>query len=311
MATALRPAADDRLLGKDGPFALLGKVPGAVHRRAHKVFLSGRELDRLGSSPHPAGPKLARAIRASIDKSVAAPEERAWADRIEALRRELLASTDELEVVDYGAVEPGMEVSSDDMYAGRPLRRRVGEICRSASKPPQWAFLLLELVRAFGPESGVELGTSLGISSSYESAGLELNGSGKLVTLEGAEAVAARAGVNLASLGLADRVEIVVGRFQDTLGPVLERLGRIDYAFVDGHHDRDATLAYFEQLAPALAPQALLVFDDIAWSRGMADAWNRIRSDQRVTVSVDLFKVGICVVGGPAVPRQRFTVAID
>ena len=150
MATALRPAADDRLLGKDGPFALLGKVPGAVHRRAHKVFLSGRELDRLGSSPHPAGPKLARAIRASIDKSVAAPEERAWADRIEALRRELLASTDELEVVDYGAVEPGMEVSSDDMYAGRPLRRRVGEICRSASKPPQWAFLLLELVRAFG-----------------------------------------------------------------------------------------------------------------------------------------------------------------
>jgi hypothetical protein len=30
-----------------------------------------------------------------------------------------------------------------------------------------------------------------------------------------------------------------------------------------------------------------------------------------VTLSVDLFKVGVCVVGGPRVDRQRFTVAID
>lgn len=310
MTTALRRAADDRLLGEDGAVALLAKMPGAVRRRAHKMLLTRRELERLDRSPHPAGPKLARAIRAVVD-GTASPEERAWAGRIESLRRELLASTDELEIVDYGAVEPGMDVTSDEMYAGRHVHRRVGEICKSASKPPQWAFVLLELVRAFAPERCVELGTSLGISASYEAAALALNGSGRLTTLEGADAVAERARRNFESLGLDDRIEVVVGRFQDTLGPVLERVGPVDYAFVDGHHDRDATVAYFEQLTPRLAPEALLVFDDISWSAGMAEAWTTIRSSPGVTLSVDLFKVGVCVVGGPRVDRQRFTVAID
>jgi predicted O-methyltransferase YrrM len=310
VATAPRRAAGNRLVGKNGPIARLGNVHATVRRRAHKAIVSPRELNRLATSAHPAGPKLAHAIRAVIGGTTSG-EERVWAARIEALRAELLASAEELEVVDYGAVEPGMEINANDMYEGRRLRRGVGEICRLTSKPPHWALLLLELVRTFRPECCVEFGTSLGISTSYEAAGLELNGTGNLVTLEGAGAVAARAGANLERLRLAERVEIVVGRFQDTLGTVLERIGPVDYAFVDGHHDRDATLAYFEELAPSLAPEALLVFDDVSWSDGMADAWNRIRSDQRVSLSVDLFEVGVCVVGGPEVSRRRFTVAID
>jgi predicted O-methyltransferase YrrM len=237
------------LLGEEGPIARLGNVQARVRRRAHKAIVSPRELNRLGTSPHPAGPKLARAIRTVI-AGTSSGEEREWAARIEALRSELLASSEELEVVDYGAVEPGMEIDVNDMYEGRRLRRGVGEICRLTSKPPQWALLLLELVRTFRPERCVELGTSLGISTSYQAAGLELNGTGNLVTLEGAAAVAERAAANLERLGLTERVEIIVGRFQDTLGTVLERIGPVEYAFVDGHHDRDATLAYFEQLAP-------------------------------------------------------------
>jgi hypothetical protein len=53
------------------------------------------------------------------------------------------------------------------------------------------------------------------------------------------------------------------------------------------------------------------VFDDVSWSRGMAKAWERIRSDERVSLSVDLFQIGLCVVGGPSVSRSRFAVAID
>ena len=58
------------------------------------------------------------------------------------------------------------------------------------------------------------------------------------------------------------------------------------------------TLAYFEQLLPHLSPAGVLVFDDVEWSAGMADAWSRIRSDHRVGLAVDLFKVGICGLGG-------------
>jgi predicted O-methyltransferase YrrM len=218
---------------------------------------------------------------------------------------------EELDFVDYGADTRGLDGGRAGIYEGRAVRRRVGDICRIASGPPRSALLLLELVHDFRPASAVELGTSLAISTAYMAAALELSGEGRLVTLEGAGTVAERAGRNLARLGLDGRVEIVVGRFQDTLGGVLARVAPVDYAFVDGHHDGDATLAYFEQLAPSLSEDALLVFDDVSWSRGMAKAWERIRSDERVSLSVDLFQIGLCVVGGPSVSRSRFAVAID
>jgi predicted O-methyltransferase YrrM len=224
-----------------------------------------------------------------VEGSVSA-ETQAWAARIEALRQDLLRSTDEIE------------------HTGRVT---VSEVCRSASRPPQWARLLFEIVRAFRPEQGLELGTSLGMSASYEAAALELNAKGRLVTLEGCEDLVNRARAHFEQLELADRIEVVLGSFQDTLQPTLDRLGSVGYAFVDGNHDRDATLTYFAQLAPHLLDGAVVVFDDISWSPGMADAWTTLMADPRVSLSVDLFKVGICIVGGPHLPRQRYTVAID
>jgi predicted O-methyltransferase YrrM len=67
---------------------------------------------------------------------------------------------------------------------------------------------------------------------------------------------------------------------------------------VDGHHDRDATIGYFNALLPRLAEDAVLVFDDIDWSAGMRDAWRVIRQDGRIRLAVDLAKLGVVVVGG-------------
>jgi predicted O-methyltransferase YrrM len=85
--------------------------------------------------------------------------------------------------------------------------------------------------------------------------------------------------------------------FQDTLEPTLCDLAPVDYAFVDGQHDRDATLRYFDQLVPHAADQAVLVFDDIDYSRGMHDAWERISSHDRLRAAASLGRFGLCVVG--------------
>lgn len=288
---------------------MLAKVPETLYRKAHSGLLSRRELAALEREPDSASKGVARAIAAALADQ-ADVEERRWVDRIEELRRRLSSSTEELTLVDFGAVSPEEDRSEGEMARGVEVTRTVGEICRSASKPPRWAFLLLKLVRELRPKSCVELGTSLGISTAYQSAALELNQHGRLVSLEGAEPVAARARENLEGLGLA-RAQIVTGRFQDTLDGVLRDQAPVDYAFVDGHHDRDATLAYFEQFVPALAPNALLVFDDISWSKGMKEAWEKIRTDPRIGLSVDLFKVGICAFGSAGDGKRNFRVAID
>ena len=48
------------------------------------------------------------------------------------------------------------------------------------------------------------------------------------------------------------------------------------------------------------AARAVIVFDDIRWSRDMREAWRSIRSHPRVTRSLALFTFGVCVIGPPA-----------
>lgn len=257
----------------------------------------------------PAAAPAAQRLLQVIDRVLAddfPAGDRQWFARIEALRGELSASTRPIALVDFGAGGPNDRRSAEEMRRGIRVDSTVGAVCRLASKPPFWARLLFAVVREYEPQRGVELGTCLGLSAAYQGAAMQLAGNGgTLRTLEGADSLAEKSRENLAALRL-DNVAVVAGRFEQTLGNVLQEAGRIDYAFVDGHHDEQATIAYFRQLLPYLAPGAVLVFDDISWSPGMARAWQVISADPRVRVAVDLRAVGVCVLGDQAQPRATF-----
>jgi predicted O-methyltransferase YrrM len=287
---------------------MISKVGWTVYRKAYGAARNGQQIAQLGAEPHPAARPISEAVRAVLTDDFT-PEERAAFDRIEELRAALARSDEEITTVDYGAGESTDTRTAEEMARGRTATTTVGAICRSASKPPRWGRLLFALVRRLEPKQALELGSSLGLSAAYQASALQLNGSGQLDTLEGAPTIAERARVNLQQLSLP--AEVTVGRFQDTLGPLLEERPVIDYAFVDGHHDRDATITYFQQLAPHVSEGGVLVFDDVAWSPGMAEAWSRIRSDARVGIAVDLFKIGICGLGGTSGRARTYRVALD
>jgi predicted O-methyltransferase YrrM len=193
------------------------------------------------------------------------------------------------------------------MDRGIVVTRTVGEVCRGASKPYFWSLLLFKLIRKFRPCFCLELGTCLGISTSFQAAALKLNGMGKIVTLEGAKSLASLAERHFQALGL-DNANIVIGRFQDTLGEVLNAYKSVDYVFIDGHHDEKATLAYYEQIKPFLSERALLVFDDISWSEGMKGAWKTIMADERVKISVDLRQIGVCIIDSRIDGRKNIMI---
>lgn len=219
------------------------------------------------------------------------PGEAEWVRRIEAHRGALEASSEEIQVA---LPYPG----------AKDRRSTVGEICRRRSKGRLWGLFLHKLVRELGPMSVLEMGTCLGVSTAYQASALERNRRGRMVSLEGAQALASTAAAGLCGLGLT-RVRIRSGLFQDTLEPTLHEMQRPDFVFIDGHHDEHATLAYFERILPFLAPRAMLVFDDIAWSEGMVRAWRALEADPRVAVTLDLATVGVCLVGAN-LPRLRF-----
>lgn len=278
-------------------------APRAVQGRSGTL----RALRGLERSDDPAARAVGAAARAALlgDLEAGGGE---WGRRIERLRAELEGSEETVEVVDYGAGTPDADRSRTEMSNGLVTSQTVGEVCRSSSTPPLWGRFLFALVRELRPRACLEMGTCIGVSAAYHAAALRLNGSGHLVTLEGAGSLAGIARQTLARLGLESVAEVREGRFADTLSGAIEVHGPFGLVFVDGHHDGRATLDYCAAVSPALGPDGLVVFDDIDWSPGMASAWSAISSAPNVRLAVDMGPVGVCAFGGNG--GQRLAVSL-
>ena len=216
--------------------------------------------------------------------------ERADIEAIEERRERLIAERRPVEMRYYA--------QPDDSAEGGEMRwsaraEPLGEIAERVSASRRKAMSLYGLVRELAPRRALEMGTGVGISGAYQGMALRHAGGGEMVALDGAPELAAVAAETFAELGL-EAIEVRVGPFAETLPQALAE-GAVQYAFVDGHHQEEATLAYFELLLPH-APGAALVFDDIRWSEGMLRAWERIADDPRVELAVDLDRYGVAFI---------------
>jgi predicted O-methyltransferase YrrM len=67
----------------------------------------------------------------------------------------------------------------------------------------------------------------------------------------------------------------------------------LDLVFIDGHHLKDPTLDYFEQCLGKAHNDSVFILDDIHWSQGMEEAWEQVKHHPRVSVTIDLYTMGL------------------
>lgn len=213
---------------------------------------------------------------------------------IEKLRGALLKNNNWIEVEDFGAGSTVLKTK----------KRRIDKMAASSLKPKKFAQLLFRMVQYYQPQTIVELGTSFGITSSYMACG---NKTAKLFTLEGAPSIANIATANFESLNLKN-IELKTGEFTGTLPELFQQVAVIDFAFIDGNHREGPTLKYFETILLKATPGTILVFDDIHWSAGMEAAWETIKAHPSVTLSIDLFFIGIVFFRPEFKVKQHFAL---
>jgi predicted O-methyltransferase YrrM len=163
------------------------------------------------------------------------------------------------------------------------------------SAPRNLGRLLYCLVRSIRPSRLIELGTNLGVSAAYMAAALHLNTHGRLVTIDFSRPRLILAAELISNLGL-NSVEFVHGSFDAHLTQSIASLRGVDFAFVDGDHQRDSTVRYFDTILAHIAPGGVIVFDDIRWSAGMAEAWTIVSTHPGVHCTFDLGRVGLVLV---------------
>ncbi|NCD11371.1 MAG: class I SAM-dependent methyltransferase [Epsilonproteobacteria bacterium] len=214
-------------------------------------------------------------------------------EAIEAIRTKRKAQDTLIALVDYGAGDPEATRSHEQMYQGVPKETTIAQLSSIGLKG-EWAQRLYSLVQKHRPKKVLELGTCCGFSAIYMAKACS---DSHIYTLEGDPNVAALAKENIKEAGC-ENITQYIGRFQDVLPTLLQAPLQIDFAFIDGHHDKEATVRYLEMLKPYLSSKAVVVFDDISWSQGMQEAWEKICKDSFFESCVDMKKLGICFVQG-------------
>lgn len=199
-------------------------------------------------------------------------------------------------------------IDMQDLGAGskhtKGQQRTISTIARHSLSTPGFGQLYQRAIAHSRATYILELGTSLGINTMY----LAAQSGTQVVTLEGSPEVAAHADGQFAAHQL-NNIEVVRGNIDDTLAPVVARLPRIDFAFMDANHRCAPTLRYFDIIAQKTHAQSIVVLDDIHDSRDMQEAWSTIKNDKRVTGSADLFRCGF-VFFDPSLNSQHFVLQI-
>ncbi|MDX2303809.1 MAG: class I SAM-dependent methyltransferase [Microscillaceae bacterium] len=212
---------------------------------------------------------------------------------IENQRKRLLKNAHTIEIQDFGA---GSRVFDS-------TQRQVNKIVHYSAINKAQGQLLFKLVNRFQPEYILELGTSLGLSTLYLS---KAKSSAKVHTFEGCEETA-RLAQELFQISAAHNITMVTGKLEDTLQNTIKALPAVDFVFFDANHRLAPTLEYFEICLQKSHSDSIFVFDDIYWSSEMQQAWNAIKKHPEVTLTLDLFKLGL-VFFSDKFEKQHFTL---
>lgn len=218
----------------------------------------------------------------------------AYYKNIEELRQQLKRDNTLLTIEDFGA---GSRIHAS-------YKRKVRDIATSSLKPKKFSQLLFRIARFYKAINILELGTSLGITTAYL---VSANANNKVITMEGAKEVAEIARKNFQLLQLKN-IDVVVGDFDSNLSGVLHNFSSIDLTFIDGNHRKEPTINYFEQLLSKTANNSIVVFDDIHWSKEMEEAWEYVKQHTSVTLTIDLFFIGIVFFRHEQLEKQHFTI---
>lgn len=201
---------------------------------------------------------------------------------IEKLRSELLLDLRRINITDLGA----------GSLASNNKQKKVSTLARNALKPARLAQLIHRLAADVKPENIIELGTCLGITTAYLAKAAP---NARVISIEGCPETAAIALENIEKLQL-QNTEICMGDFMDLLPNIIDSVPELDLILINGRHTKEAILNYFQCCLPKLSERSIMIFDNIHRSKEMNEAWECIKGQPEVSVTIDLFHIGLVFV---------------
>lgn len=203
----------------------------------------------------------------------------ACASNIEGSRHTLLQDDRRIDIADQ-----------DDRSASLAGKlEKVKHIARYTLLQPRYAQLLYRIASCYGPGNLLEIGSSLGITTAYLASSRPEN---TVYTIEECRPLSATAAEVLRD-NQCGNVALITGNFENTLPELSEDPGKFGFVYISGRYSPDTTLRYFELLLPFVTEDAVVVIEKMYRNNDMKAVWSAIQQHAQVTVTVDLFRIGL------------------
>ena len=202
-------------------------------------------------------------------------------------RKRLESSQKTIDFIDFGK-------------SGKTFKKKIRSIAKNSLKSKKYAQLLGKIVQYYKTKKIIELGTSLGVTTSY----LSYDKTAMVTTMEGSEQLAQEAQNVWNNLKLS-QIKCITGDFNLTLNEVAKQ--SFDLVYIDGNHRCKPTLAYFYTLKKNSHEKTIFIFDDIHYSPSMEKAWKQIKNQPEVSITIDLFFLGIVWID-PSLSKENFVL---
>ena len=195
--------------------------------------------------------------------------------KIEAIRNSLRQSNQKIFVQDFGT--------------GKSEQRSIAKIAKTSLATPKDAQTLFRIARYIQAKSILELGTSLGITTTYlASTGSKV----KCVTMEGSDQLI-KIEKQTAHKANLNNITFIQGDITANLKNTLTQYEPFDMVYFDANHTLQHTLLYFNECVNWTTPSSVFVFDDINTSFQMNQAWKQIVEHNKVTAALQLSRFGL------------------
>jgi len=166
--------------------------------------------------------------------------------------------------------------------------RSISNIAKYSTTPFKYRSLIGKTIQYYNLKKIIELGTSTGLTADLIAS---CSPTAELITVEGSTEIYKVAKQNITNWKHKN-ITIINTNFRQFIQQ-LKPLQEPSLVYIDGHHNGDATLEYFNAFWNKIQYNSIIVIGDIYWSKAMTDAWKKISVNTENQYSLDLFHIGI------------------
>ena len=212
---------------------------------------------------------------------------------LKALRNKLIYNQDLVKVKHY----------SEASKVFQSNHQKISTIVKSEGSSYKKQKQLYRITNYFKPKNVLELGTSVGLGS----AAMAIASNNSIIkTVEVNKNISDIAKKVFKSYQLKN-IQIDTSSFKDFFKK--SNYENLDLVYLDGTCDKESTIENFNSLLKYDHNESVFIINNIYWSKEMTEAWNIIKKQKEITVSIDTFYWGFLFFRKEQ-PKQHFTIRL-